>query len=233
MNSHVEAELLAYLDEELSEQERARVEAHLAECAQCATELEHLRVLRQELDDTFEAALAPVRLPPAADVRIRDRLQGRLDARAERRPWWELWQRRGLFAQALLAVLVLAFALTTHQTLSLPTAPQETLVFGQEQLAPGSQAALQVVVRNADEEAEPIEGAEVIVRIGRTPGLASIVYTGHTDARGAAEVAFTVPEDLEGQASLVIETSSPSGREPAARFVSTKTVLVTVRRPGR
>jgi anti-sigma factor RsiW len=215
MDSHVETELLAYLDGELGERERAQVEAHLAECARCAAELEHLRVLRKELDATFEAALTPVRLPTAVDRRIRERLL----ARTKRRPWWELWQRRGLFAQALLAVLVLAFALTTHQALQIPAA-LETLVLGQDRLAPGSQAALRVVVRDADEEAQPIEGAEVVVRIGRTPGLASVVYTGHTDARGAAEVAFTVPDDLEGQASLIVETSSAGGKDQIVRPIT-------------
>ena len=208
MSLHVETELLAYLDGELGEQERARVEAHLAKCAACAAELEHLQSLQQELGATFDAALTPVRLPHAADARIRGRIRERLHARAERRPWWTLWQRRGLLAQALLAVLVCVFALNTAQVLRLPpAAPHETLVLGQEQLAPGSQAALRVIVRDAG-EAEPIEGAEVVVRIGRAPGLASVVYTGRTDANGTAEVAFTVPDDLEGQASLVVETAS-------------------------
>ncbi|MFQ6101584.1 MAG: MG2 domain-containing protein [Anaerolineae bacterium] len=209
MSSHVGAELLAYLDGELDARERARVEAHLSECAECAAELEQLHVLRQELDATFDAALTPVRLP-AADRRIRERLL----ARTERSPWWTLWQRRGLLAQAALAVLVCALALNTTRVLRVPplAAPQETLVLGQERLAPGSEAALRVIVRGAD-EAEPVAGAEVTVRIGRTPGLASVVYTGRTDGSGTAEVAFTVPEGLEGEASLVIETSSPGGED--------------------
>jgi anti-sigma factor RsiW len=214
MGSHVEAELLAYLDGELSQQDRARVEAHLAECAACAAELERLQTLQQELDATFDAALAPVRLPPAADARIRDRIRDRLRTRTEPRPWFGLWQRRGLIAQAALAVLALFFALNTTPLLRapLPAAPQETLVFGQDKLAPGSKAGLRVIVRST-EEAKPVQGAEVVVSIGRAPGLASVIYTGHTDINGTADVAFTVPEDLEGQASLVVETSSASGRD--------------------
>jgi hypothetical protein len=214
MGSHVETELLAYLDGELDERERARVEAHVAACPQCTAELERLQVLQQELGATFDTALAPVRLPAAADRRIRSQVI----ARTEPRLWWGLWRRRGLVAQALLAVLVLAFTLTTHQTIRLaaPAEPQETLVFGQDRLAPGSQAALRVLVRSAGQTADganPVAGADVVVRIGRTPGLASIVYTGRTDASGTAEVAFTVPDDLEGQASLVIETSSAGGTD--------------------
>jgi anti-sigma factor RsiW len=221
MGSHVVMELLAYLDGELSDRERARVEAHLAECSRCTAELEQLRMLRRELDATFDAALSPVRLPAAADARIRDRLR----ARTGPRPLWRLWQRRGLVAQALLAVCVLVFVFATQQTISppLPAGPQETLVIGQDRLAPGSQAALRVLVHTAAEAAAPaapIEGAEIVVRIGRTPGLASIAYTGRTDANGTAEVAFTVPEDLEGEASLVIETSSAGGEDRIVRPIT-------------
>lgn len=223
MGSHLAdgMELLAYLDGELSQRERARVDAHLAECPRCAAELERLRVLQQELDATFDAALAPVRLPADADRRIRDRLR----ARTEPRPWWGLWQRRGLAVQVLLAVLVFVFALNTTQMLRPPAlaAPQETWVLGQDRLAPGSLAALRVIVRSAGEtadETKPIEGAQVTVRIGRTPGLASIVYTGRTDASGTAEVAFTVPDDLEGQASLIVETSSAGGQDQIVRSIT-------------
>jgi anti-sigma factor RsiW len=221
MGSHLETELLAYLDGELNERERARLEAHLAECPPCTAELERLRVLRQELDGTFDAALAPVRLPAAADRRIRDQLRARTGPRL----WWGLWRRRGLVAQALLAALVLVFALNATQALRLLSAagPQETLVLGQDRMAPGSRAALRVLVRSPGataDEVEPVEGAEVVVRIGRTPGLASIVYTGRTDARGTAEIAFTVPEDLEGQASLVVETASAGGEDQIVRPIT-------------
>ena len=218
MGLHIETELLAYLDGELGERERARVDAHLAECPACAADLERLQTLQQELDATFEAALSPARLPRAADARIRGRIRERLRARARAGPWWTLWRQRGLLAQAALAVLVLVFALNTTQALQLPqpAAPHETLVLGQGRLAPGSQAALRVIVRDAD-EAEPIAGAEVVVRIGRAPGLARLVYTGHTDSSGSADVAFTVPADLEGEASLVVETSSAGSQDRIAR----------------
>jgi len=210
MNSHVEPELLAYLDGELGERERTRVEAHLAICSRCTAELERLRALQQELGQTFDTALSPVRLPPDADARIRERLR----ARTEPRPWHALWRRRGLVAQALLAVLVLFFAINTSQVLRLPTppAPHQTLILGQNHLAPGSRAALRIIVRST-EEAEPIQGAEVSVKIGRAPGQAKTVYTGQTDASGTAEVSFDVPENLGGTSALIVETSSAGGTD--------------------
>jgi len=220
-NPHLEAELLAYLDGALDDRDRARVEAHLVECPRCAAELERLRILQRELDATLDTALTPVRLPAASDRRIRDRLR----ARTEPRLRWGLWRRRGLVAQALLAVLVLLFSLNTIPVLRLPppAEPHETLVLGQDRLAPGSRAALRVLVRSAGEaavEPQPIEGAEVVVRVGRTPGLASIVYTGRTGVDGTADVAFTVPEDLEGQASLVVETASAGGEDRVVRPIT-------------
>lgn len=219
MNVHLEAELLAFLDGELDEAERARVEAHLAACPACAAELERLRALQEELESTFDAALAPVRLPVEADRRIRERLMRRVEPRPW--SWWALWQRRGVVAQAVLAVLVLAFALDTTRVLRLPppAAPQETLVLGQDRLAPGSQAALRVIVRAAD-TAKPIAGAEVAVRLRRPPGEASLVYAGRTDKAGTANVAFTVPQDLEGPASLIVETSSAGGADRIERPIT-------------
>jgi len=216
MSSHVERELLAYLDGELEAREQARVEAHLEKCARCAAELERLQALQGELDATFDAALAPVRLPRAADSRIRELLRARTEARA--RPWRALWQRRGLVAQALLATLVLFLAFNTSHMLQLP-APHETLVLGQNRLAPASKAALRVIVRST-EGAQPIEGAQVAVKVGRTPGLAQLVYTGRTDASGAAEVSFDLPQGLEGEASLVVETSSAGGQGQIVRPIT-------------
>jgi len=54
MNGHLNEQLSAYLDGELNELDRARAEAHLAECGECRAELEALRrVVRRAatLDD--------------------------------------------------------------------------------------------------------------------------------------------------------------------------------------
>jgi anti-sigma factor RsiW len=58
MSAHVETELLAYLDGELTVSERVRVEAHLADCPQCTAELDRLRLLQRELSATLDTALA-------------------------------------------------------------------------------------------------------------------------------------------------------------------------------
>ena len=207
-DTHIEADLVAYLDGELSATERARVEDHLARCPACAAALADLRALRHDLDGTLDAALSPVRLSYDADSRIRQVLRDRLE---RPRWWWVLRLRRGILAQAIMALVLVAFSFNAYGVFATPVpVPQETLVLGQDRFAPGSEAALRVIVRSA-ESALPLAGAEIAVSLAQAPDVARLVYRGLTGADGTAAVTFTVPEDLEGAASLVVETRSGAG----------------------
>lgn len=210
-NPHVELELLPYLDGELSAAERVRVEAHLGTCAACREELEALRALQQGLTVTLDAALTPARLSHSAEERIRGVLR---ESATRPRWWWALRLNWGLAAQAALALLVAFFSLNLWSLIAAPplVAAQETLVLGQNRLAPGSAAAMRVIVRERS-TATPVPGAEVAVSIGKAPGLAREVYRGVTGSDGTATVSFTVPADLEGAAELRVETHSPAGSE--------------------
>jgi hypothetical protein len=218
---HVEAELVAYLDGELNATDRARVEAHLARCPACAVALEELRALAGDLDATLDAALTPVRLSYDADTHIRQVLRDRLERPRWR--WSALWQRRGVFAQAMMALLLVIFSLNTYQVFTLPApVPQETLVLGQDRFAPGSEAALRVIVRSAGAVlgAAPVAGAEIAVSLKAASGVIRPIYQGVTDASGTADVAFTVPNDLSGAVDLVVETRSAAGDERIVRPVN-------------
>lgn len=219
---HVEHELVAYLDGELNADDRARVEAHLARCSACAAALTELRALAGDLDATLDAALMPVRLSYDADNRIRQVLRDRLE-----RPRWRwsmLWQKRGILAQAMMALLFVVFSLNTYRVFNLPApaAPQETLVLGQDRFAPGSEAALRVIVRSAGATlgAVPVAGAEIAVSLRGASGAARPVYEGVTGTDGTANVAFTVPDDLSGTADLVVETRSAAGEGRIERPVT-------------
>lgn len=79
--NHPTTELIAYLTETLSPQERAGIEEHLAACADCRRER-----------DGFATVLADLRrsLPTAPEPhwgRWRAELRGRLEARQRRWPW--------------------------------------------------------------------------------------------------------------------------------------------------
>ena len=236
--SHLGEQLLAYLDGELSPEEARKVEAHVAQCPHCAAELAELRALGQGLGQTLDTALSRVRLSREADDRIRAVLRERLERR-ERAGWlWRIWGRRMQVAQAALAIILLAFSFDTYRVLSLPApaAAQEVLVFGESRLAPGSQGALRVIVRTVDAaRAErggsapagsalgaaisPVAGARVFISLLTESGVPAPLYEGETDHLGTVNAAFTVPEIPEGQADLVIETSSAVGEERFERSV--------------
>ena len=212
---HVEWELLAYLDGELDPRERARVEEHLAQCESCQAELERLKAVRAGLKSTLHTALDPVRLPAAADDRIRQHLRQQADRRSRQ---WAFWGRWSPLFQAALVVLILIFGLATWRAAHLPQQidRQETVVLGQEKLAPGSRAALRVIVRSVP-DGQPVPGAQVAVRLSRPPGEALVLFQGTTDAYGTANVEFTVPADMEGQAEIVVEARSDVGKDHVVR----------------
>ena len=227
MNSekHIEYDLIAYLDGEISAAYEARIKQHLMRCESCRNALEELQLVRQDLGTTFDYALTPVRLPREADDRIRQVIQARL----ERHPlWWQaLWQNRGLISQAVMAVFIVFMSVYTLRavTPSAPVSVHETTVFSQDQFAPGSQGALRVVVQSlgsALPSTVPVQGAQVIVSLAHASGVIQNLYEGHTDATGSAAVTFMMPENIAGDAELVVETTSSAGTERIVRPIHIK-----------
>jgi anti-sigma factor RsiW len=112
---HPETELIAYLRDELTAEARARVDAHLAACAECRAEL-----------DGFSGALHALRAgspapPDVAWPRYRAELRARLNARRRRGSWWGRPLPLAL-ATALTAILVVL-------ALEGPDRRDETLAF--------------------------------------------------------------------------------------------------------
>jgi len=232
LKSHVNPELLAYLDGELNEHDRTRVELHLQTCAACAQELETLRGLRAGLAATLPATLNRLTLPAAAAARIR----ARLHEEQKRSPRWGrvwqflglgqiVWQRRVALTYVTLALLVALFGVNAWRASRVAETGdrQETLVLASEQFAPGSPASVRVLVRDAH-DATPVPAASVTVSVAsRAPGHAkTVVFTGQTDAFGAADVLFTVPADLEGEAELLVETRSVKGSDAVTHPIQVK-----------
>ncbi|RLC89788.1 MAG: hypothetical protein DRI37_03145 [Chloroflexi bacterium] len=127
------------------------------------------------------------------------------------------WLWITLLSLTVLAVLGSVGATIYAARLPSHTPDQETLIYGQNQLAPGSQAALRVIVREVG-DASPIAGAQV--RVWLKPKTGDAVFEGVTDAHGTAEVALPIPADADPQSILVVETRSPQGRERVEREVT-------------
>ncbi len=94
--------LVAFMDRELGEPERARVEAHLDACADCRRELEALK----RVDGTFRAAAAP-----EVSAREWDAMSAALDEAMEAPPVAMRQQRVELEPANLLAIDILPFIL--------------------------------------------------------------------------------------------------------------------------
>ncbi|MFD1774754.1 anti-sigma factor family protein [Paenibacillus rhizophilus] len=65
MTGHLEEQLSAYMDEELSDDERRQIEAHLEICESCQVLLEELLTLQSNITRTYEEIQGP------ADFEIR------------------------------------------------------------------------------------------------------------------------------------------------------------------
>ncbi len=239
--AHVEADLLAYLDGELSPAAAGSVEAHLAQCPSCQSMLEELAALEAGLTRVVPAAYDAVHLAPAAEQRIRTSLaaererqaRGGATARVQDLPAL-IWAALRPLSKAAIPLTAVLFFVLTLNVARMPVQPaaQQMLVLGQDTFAPGTDAAVRVLLRDTA-DGQPIANAGVNVRL-RQAGLAKTVYTGSTDQTGSAPVRFAVPADWEGPAELVVEAESALGRDEVSspiRLARTYRLLLSSDKP--
>ena len=109
----------------------------------------------------------------------------------------------------------------------------ETIVLGQSRLVPGSEAALRVVVRDSSTQA-PLESAAVTVSLASDGGSSVTLFEGQIDEFGTTDVVFDVPDEVEGDQTLIVETESALGRDEVERSVTFERdyrVLLTTDKP--
>jgi len=135
---------------------------------------------------------------------------------------------------SVLVFLALCGGLIYTATLTHRLDDQETVLLGQTRFSPGSQAALRVAVRHFS-DGEPVP--EATIKVALEPhdgGKAVTLFEGTTDALGTSDVGFTVPEDIDPQQTLVVETKSSLGRDRLERNVIVERsykVLLTTDKP--
>ena len=122
------------------------------------------------------------------------------------------WLAPAFYAVTALLVLFGFAALRWVDTMPSRLDDQQTVLVGQGQLSPGSEASVRVIVQDFA-RGEPVEGALVKVSLDPAAGRAIPLFEGETDGTGSLPVHFTVPGDLEGEAQLVVETRSEAGRD--------------------
>ena len=149
-----------------------------------------------------------------------------------------MWRKRLLRLTPFILLVALVgglWALTAYYA-DLPNriSQHETIVLGQSKFVPGSQAALRVVVRDS-KDASPLSYARVEVLMQpASGGAAQTLFTGGTDETGTADIAFTVPEGLDPQQTLIVETKSSLGSDRVERAVTVARdyrVLLTTDKP--
>jgi uncharacterized protein YfaS (alpha-2-macroglobulin family) len=125
-------------------------------------------------------------------------------------------KRSEIMTGILILVIALGalWALINHYT-HLPERinQMETIVMGQSRYAPGSATSMRVIVRDVSDQ-KPIAGADVNVSVQPQAGGASVpLYSGVTDDLGVANVAFTLPADIDPAQQLIVESSSALGTD--------------------
>ncbi len=151
--------------------------------------------------------------------------------------WGALWRRRLTLAKAAIVLIVAVFIGLAVLINTMPDRvdEQQTIVLGQTAFVPDSLASLRVVVRDFA-SALPIPDA--VIRIALAPkdeaGPARTLYEGHADTFGTAQVSFYVPADLSGEQTLIVETSSPVGKDRVTKAVTVERsykILLTSDKP--
>ncbi len=125
--------------------------------------------------------------------------------------------RKAIFSLSIVVVLVCLGALigtmVHYERLPDTLSQHETIVLGQRELVPGSEAAMRVVVRDS-RDATPLAEADVEVQLQPADGgRAKTLFKGTTDAAGNVNVIFPVPEDAEAQQTLIVKTKSALGSD--------------------
>ena len=148
----------------------------------------------------------------------------------------QMWQKRLVWGKVLIVgLVVLAIVASVYTgTAAGQVSDQETLVLGQTELSPGAAAALRVVVRDF-KTAQPVSNAVVAVKMQpQAGGDVLTLYEGRTDTAGTAQVQFTVPDGVDPQQTLVVETRSGKGKdrvEQAVRVERDYKLLLTTDKP--
>lgn len=209
-----EGELDALLDGALTEQERARVEEHIAACEECGAELAQLRWSRSELravgarvparDAAFEARL---RTALDAEDAARERSQRMLASRRRPRPWL-------LASAAALAAVLLVWLAASPQQVALPDLAAERY------FAMRGEPAEQALDAAALEQRFRASGVAFRARVLDLDMLGFRIVGGSAFEVGATTSVETLYRDARGQSVLCLMLEGDAAALPAggARF---------------
>jgi hypothetical protein len=199
-NDHVQPLVDDYLHDLLSPAETARVEAHCAACAVCQTTLDEARQRRAAL----------MSLPPReASPQLLDSTLQRIE-QYKRRPRRAL---RNYLISSLAGLAAAALVLLGMQVYysSLAATSADLIVLGQHQLIAAAPGSLRILLVDRKTNL-PMAGVPVTVELHRR-GEVQELTNSKTDAHGAVEPRFTLPDWEDRDCQLHVRARAPSGEE--------------------
>ena len=214
-----------YLDGEASDADRARVEGHIAACAECRA-----RVDRWRKNDAVVREGLRVARPPAD---LADRIVQRVGPPSKARIRWGRWVVR--LAAAALLMFTITDVILRRQIYATPDAPEQDfmLVASAEAAAGGLTTA--TVQLTALRGQIGVSGSKVTLVL-RRPGSAdeTKLAEGVTREDGSCALTGPVPPEAEGDYEVVARVLGPKGDEEVKRRVAIKRefkVFVTTDKP--
>jgi hypothetical protein len=212
--THVHEDIGAYVLGGLDGDAQRRVEAHLADCEQCASAHAELAGLPALLDlAVVTGATEDEPLPPAVEERVLDRFSREHAARAPRRRWRPriAFGFGGALAGAAIAAAVLIFALNFEHNAGRPPS-QYRLSFERIGTAPVD-ASARAGLRTSK------SGTVVRLWVNNLPGEPGDVYEVFCDAPGWSASAGTFRVDENGDAYVILTTAVQRGQYDTIRVV--------------
>jgi 5-hydroxyisourate hydrolase-like protein (transthyretin family) len=132
------------------------------------------------------------------------------------RRWWSIALKLAIILAVVLGFAALYFVATIPERLD----DQQTMVLGRTRFAPGSEAAVRVVVRDFA-SAQPVPGAQVKVSMRPQEGGEAVpLFEGQTDETGSLPVNFRIPADAATEQRLIVETGSASGSDRVEQAIT-------------
>jgi len=197
--SDIQAELSAYLDGELTAQERSTLEAHLSACPQCRAALEELRSVTSDMSDLPRVAapsslMTKIRRDIANEPALREQTKAAVTftavggSGARPRSHWApfVMGMAALVILCLLAFVILPAVSQPHDSVALGTPPRDEAPAAKEQtVAPAVVAQDELKKTEADKDASPAPNG-VAAGDGKGDGLNLLEQKEQKQKRSAA-----------------------------------------------
>lgn len=201
------------LDGEITENDRKRLDEHVAGCAGCRARVDRWRRIDAIVREGLRAAEAPAGLA--------DRILSRVEVPRKGRIRWGRWVAS--VAAVAVALFGVADGILRHQITTTPAFPeQDVLLMSSAEAASGGRTRA-IVRLVALREGIGVAGVKVTLAM-RRPGEKNetTLAEGTTREDGLCPLPVTIPPEAEGDYEMVARVLGPKGEEEVKRRITVK-----------